>query len=206
MNTKTIVFLLFVLLAGQKMMAQNLQELEMPADQTALVLIDIQMFYFEDGQMPLHNTEKASKKAGQLLEAFRSEGLEVIHVRHDIEKNAGIHPDVAPIAGEKVITKKKANSFAGTNLASYLEKKGMKHLVIAGMMTHMCVEATARAASDMGHHVLVASDACATRDIKYQGEAIPARHVHLSTLASLEGTYGQVLSTKELREMIESNE
>lgn len=206
MNTKTIILLLFVLLGGQKMLAQKQQKAEIPRDHTALVLIDIQMFYFKHGQMPLHNPEKASNKAGKLLNAFRSKGLEVVHVRHAAGENAQIHPDVAPEEGEMVITKRKANSFAGTDLASYLKNKGMTHLVIAGMMTHMCVEATTRAASDMGHQVIVASDACATRDITYQEETIPSRHVHLSTLSTLEGNYGTVLPTEKVKAMIEKTE
>jgi len=206
MSTKTLFFLLWFFLGGQSIHSQEKPETEMPRDHTALVLIDIQMFYFKDGQMPLDNPEKASKNAEKILHTFRSEGMEVIHVRHEIGKNAGIHPDVTPKEGEKVITKRRANSFAGTGLAAFLEKKGITHLVIAGMMTHMCVEATARAASDMGQQVTVASDACATRDITYRGETIPSRHVHLSTLASLERTYGKVLFTRQLQEMIEKTE
>ena len=106
MKARTIFLLFFVLLAGQKMQAQKQQKAEIPHNQTALVLIDIQMFYFEGGQMPLHQPEKASRKAGELLQTFRSKGLEVIHVRHDAADNAQIHPDVAPMEGEKIRTKR----------------------------------------------------------------------------------------------------
>jgi len=112
MKARTIFLFFFVLLAGQKLLAQKQQKTEIPDNQTALVLIDIQMFYFEGGQMPLHQPEKASRKAGELLQTFRSKGLEVIHIRHDAADNAQIHPVVAPIEGEKVITKR--NLWKGT--------------------------------------------------------------------------------------------
>ena len=70
-------------------------------------------------------------------------------------------------------------------------------MVITGMMTHMCVDATARAASDFGFQVIVAEDACATRDLKYGDTTIPAEHVHKAFMAALK-SYGQVLPTEQI--------
>jgi len=74
---------------------------------------------------------------------------------------------------------------------------GVERVVITGMMTHMCVDATARAASDLGFEVIVAEDACATRDLKYGDTVIPADLVHKSFLAALK-SYGRVMKSEEI--------
>jgi nicotinamidase-related amidase len=198
-------FILFLLIPGTLTGQQNKQG-SLPGKETALLLIDIQEFYFEGGQMPLENPVKAGKKAGSLLKLFRQKKMKVIHIRHNASSNASIHSSVQPTEGEKVFTKNRANSFLGTGLGDYLEQQNISHLVIAGMMTHMCVEATTRAASDKGYQCLVAADACATRDVQYRGRTIPARHIHLSTLATLQKSYGKVMKTEELIELIDQPE
>jgi nicotinamidase-related amidase len=65
------------------------------------------------------------------------------------------------------------------------------------MMTHMCVDATARAAADLGFQVLVAADACATRALTYEGATVPAEHVHKAFLAALK-SYGLVMTAEEI--------
>jgi nicotinamidase-related amidase len=174
------------------------QEKPFPADKTALLLIDIQMFYFPGGRGALVNPEEASLQAKKILEAFRENKMLVIHVKHQSKTEGDIHPNVMPMEGEKVITKTEASCFVGTDLLYYLKEKGITHLVIAGMMTHMCVEAATRAAHDLGFDCTVISDACATRDLKYGEEVIPAKEVHLSTLATLKGTYANIMTTAEL--------
>jgi nicotinamidase-related amidase len=183
---------------------QEAGEPTFPKSQTAYLLIDIQMFYFQGGQMPLVNPEGASKKAKELLEVFRSREMPVIHVRHQVSKNGDIHPLVEPGQGEKVFTKTQANAFAGTRLLEHLKQQQITHLVIAGMMTHMCVEAAARAAHDLGFSVTVAADACATRDLVYKNNTVSALDVHTSTLASIKGNYGQVMPVKQLISHISS--
>jgi nicotinamidase-related amidase len=70
--------------------------------------------------------------------------------------------------------------------------------VIAGMMTHMCVEAVTRAACDLGFECLVAADACATKDLSFQGQAVPAVLVHATVLAALQGSYARVLTVDDI--------
>ena len=104
---------------------------------------------------------------------------------------------VAHFEGEPIVYKHTPNAFLNTNLLDLLKSWEVERVVICGMMTHMCVEATARAASDLGFQVLVAEDACATRDLKYGDTTIPADHVHKSSLAALK-SYGRVMKSEEV--------
>jgi nicotinamidase-related amidase len=164
---------------------------------SALLIIDIQQFYYSGGAATLVEPEKASLNASKILGSFRSRGDLVVHVRHKASKGAEIHEHVAPIEGEEVFTKSEVSCFNGTGLLAYLQKEKVSKLVIAGMMTHMCVEAAVRAAYDLGFEVTLIGDACATRDLEFGGAKIAAADVHASTLATLARTYAQVLTTKE---------
>ena len=164
---------------------------------TALLVIDVQQFYFAGGGLPLHNPEAASVNVAKLISAFRAKGELVIHVGHNAKSGAEFHPDVQPNKGEKVIFKDEVSAFNGTDLLSYLKKKRVKKLVIVGMQTHMCVEGTTRAAHDLGFECTVIADACATRDLKFREKVVSADDVHNSTLATLDGTYAKVMDTIE---------
>ncbi|MCX6247588.1 MAG: cysteine hydrolase family protein [Bacteroidetes bacterium] len=158
---------------------------------TALVLVDIQDFYFPGGKLPLVNPEAASEKAAALLQMFRSQNLTVVHVQH--AGGIPIHKNVTPLAGEKVITKKEANSFNGTDLLNYLMTMKIRRVVICGMQTQMCVEATTRAAYDLGFKCIVVEDACATRNLKFGRRTIFANDVQAGVFALLDGYYATVI-------------
>jgi nicotinamidase-related amidase len=162
---------------------------------TALLIIDIQDFYFPGGKVPLVEPEAAAKNAGKVLAAFRAEGKPVVHVRHDFEPGGAIHSSVAPRDGEKVFTKNEVSCFNGTKVLTHLKEAGVEQLVIVGMQTHMCLEAATRAAHDLGFECVVVGDACATRDLKYGDRTVPAADVHASTLATLNRTYAKVVDT-----------
>ncbi|MDH5705060.1 MAG: cysteine hydrolase [Candidatus Aminicenantes bacterium] len=171
--------------------------------QTALLLIDIQNFYFPGGRIPLMNPEDASLNARTLLKLFREKKLLVIHIRHNAQSGSEIHENVKPLKTEKVISKNDVNCFKDTELLDYLKEHGVKRLVICGMMTHMCVEAAVRAAHDFGFECLVVQDACATRALKYKDREIPAEAVYYSTLATLSGYYAKVTDTETfLKELL----
>jgi len=158
---------------------------------TALLIIDVQDFYFPGGRLPLVNPEAASEKAAAVLQLFRSQHLPVIHIRH--AGGSPIHKNVTPVEGEKVITKKEANGFNGTDLLSYLKTLNIKRLVICGMQTQMCVEATTRAAYDLGFRCVVVEDACATRNLKYGRRTIFANDVQAGAYAIMDGYYAHVI-------------
>jgi nicotinamidase-related amidase len=163
---------------------------------TALLLIDIQDFYFPGGKMPLVGPEAAAENAGRLLAAFRAAKRPVVHVRHDFEPGGSIHAAVAPIEGEHVFTKTEVSCFNGTAVLAHLRELGVERLVIAGMQTHMCLEAATRAAHDLGFQSVVIADACATRDLSYGGTTVKAADVHAATLATLDRTYAEVTDTE----------
>jgi nicotinamidase-related amidase len=164
-------------------------------ENAALVIIDIQNFYFPEGRLPLVEPEAASRNAQALLRAFREKEKLIIHVRHNFEPGGEIHADVAPKPGEKVISKDHANAFKDTDLLEFLKANRIETVVICGMQTHMCVEAGARAASDYDFEVIVAHDACATRALKFGDSEVSAQDVHASTLSALSGSYAEVVST-----------
>ena len=163
---------------------------------TALLIIDIQDFYFPGGKSPLVNPEAASANAARVLAAFRAAGNPVVHVRHEFEPGGSIHASVAPVEGEKVCTKTEVSCFNGTKVLAHLKETGVEKLVIVGMQTHMCLEAATRAAHDLGFECVVVGDACATRDLKYGDRTVPAADVHASTLATLTRTYAKVVDTE----------
>jgi len=162
---------------------------------TALLIIDVQNFYFPGGDYALVNPEAAALNAAKLLKKFRGEKKLVIHVRHNAKSGADIHETVKPLEGEKVISKDHANSFRDTDLLKYLKGNNVTRLVICGMMTHMCVEAAARAASDLGFKCIVVHDACATRALTFGDKTVSAEDVHYSTLSALT-SYAEVVSTE----------
>ncbi len=189
-----IVAFIFGITISQKLIAQDATS---DKSNTALIIIDIQNFYFLEGSLPLFEPEKAAKKASTLLSTFRDNKITVIHVRHNARSGSEIHKLVAPIEGEKIISKDKANSFIGTDLLDHLKDNKIENLVICGMQTHMCLEAATRAASDYGFNCTVIEDACTTRDLKFGGTIVSAKEVHSSTLSTLKGTYAEIKTTEE---------
>jgi nicotinamidase-related amidase len=182
---------------------------------TAMLLIDIQCEYFSGGRRELFRPLEASLQAERLLAWFRARRLPIVHIQHIAAKPGAatfipgtpgieIHPNVAPLAGEPVIVKHFPNSFRETALLETLRGWDIQRLVICGMQTNMCVDATTRAATDLGFACLVAGDACAARDLSYGGETVPAAQVHTAFLAALNGSYGQVLGTDDLLAQLEA--
>ena len=175
---------------------------------TALIIIDIQKDYFAGGKYPLVNPLAAAQNAYMLLQCFREHGGHHIHVQHIAlepdatffvkgDSGSDIHDSVAHFVGEPIVYKHEPNSFLNTNLLELLKELEVERVVICGMMTHMCVDATARAASDFGFDVIVAADACATRDLTFGDTTIPAEHVHKAFLAALK-SYGRVMKSEEI--------
>jgi nicotinamidase-related amidase len=160
---------------------------------TALLIIDIQYFYYPGGSSALANPEDAGKNAQKLLNYFRENKMLVIHVRHNAKKGAEIHEDVKPFSDEKVISKDEVNCFKNTDLLEFLSKNKIKNLVICGMQTHLCVEAATRAGSDLGFKCILIHDACATKDLKFDDKIVKAEDVHYSTLTTLKA-YAEIVN------------
>ncbi|HUI98710.1 MAG TPA: cysteine hydrolase family protein [Usitatibacter sp.] len=175
----------------------------------ALLIVDIQNDYFPGGRMELAGSREAAAQAAKLIARFREKRLPVIHMQHvslrpgatfflpDTE-GVGIHESVAPLAGETVIEKHFPNSFRETALLDHLKKAGIDKLAIAGMMTHMCIDTTTRAAADLGFACQLAHDACATRDLAFGGAKVAARDVHNAFLAALNGPFAKVVAAADV--------
>lgn len=175
----------------------------------ALIIIDIQNEYFENGNLTLVNPVEASLNAGKVLEHFRAKKLPIAHIQHlsaDPEAlpifvegtlGAEIHENVKPLDGEQIFQKYYPNSFRETGLGEYLKGNGVTEVIITGMMTHMCVDATTRAAFDFGYKCTVIGDACASKDLEINGKTVKADDVHHAFLAALEFFYGEIKTTDE---------
>jgi nicotinamidase-related amidase len=175
----------------------------------ALLIIDIQNDYFPGGAMELFGALEAGHHAGRALAVFRERSLPVIHVQHVaihpgatffLPNTPGmeIHPCVAPKAGEVIIQKHYPNAFRETPLLEHLRKNSINRLAIVGMMTHMCVDTSVRAAADLGFECLLAHDACATKAQSFGGVSVSAESVQAAFLAAIDGTFAKVLSVDEM--------
>ncbi len=175
----------------------------------ALVLIDLQNDYFPGGRMELGGAEAAVANAAALLGVFRDKGLPVIHIQH-VSKRPGasfflpdtpgveIHAAVRPVETEAVLVKHFPNSFRETKLEDGLRQAGASRVVFAGMMTHMCVDTTVRAAADLGFECVLAHDACATRNLQFGTREVAAADVQAAYLAALSGAFAKAKSASEI--------
>lgn len=170
-----------------------------------VLVIDIQQDYFPGGAYPLVGSEAAARIAGSIVTQARARGEWVCHIQHQaVEPGSSflvagtpggeVHPLLAPIDGERVITKQAPNSFVGTNLAEALAERGIDELMIVGMMSSMCVDATVRAAIDIGFSVTVVENGCAAPDLTFRETVIPGRTVHAAFMAALGDAGASVVS------------
>ncbi|WP_031427102.1 cysteine hydrolase family protein [Flavimarina sp. Hel_I_48] len=175
----------------------------------ALVIIDIQNDYFKGGAMELEDPLAASENAKKLLEKFRNDKEAIVHIQHRAAspdagfflpdtKGAEIHDNVKPLSGEKVITKHFPNAFRETDLLDHLQSENITELVFVGMMTHMCIDASVRAAKDLGFKCTVIADACATRTLEINNKQVKAADVQNAFIAALDYFYAEIKNTAEL--------
>ena len=174
----------------------------------ALLIIDVQNDYFDNGAYPLSNASMAAKNIQDVLNKFRAERDLVVFIKHiNLNENAAffrpntvgseIYNEIEPIEGEKVIIKHTPNSFRDTELHQFLQSQKIEQLVIVGMMTQHCVDTTVRAAYDLGYTNIVLHDCCATRDLVFRDETIPANIVQSTFMAALGRSFSEVISSTE---------
>jgi len=180
---------------------------------TALVLIDFQKEYYS-GALPLPEGEAAVENAARLVDWADRVGIQVVHVHHLAPsakaplftpgtERVAPHDKLAPRPGHQRITKTLPSSFVNTELDAVLKGKGIDTLIVAGLMTHMCVDSTARDAVSLGYKTIVAGDACATRDLPDlgTGAAVPHREIHRASLTALADRFADVLSSAEIQRL-----
>lgn len=173
----------------------------------ALLLIDVQNDYFPGGRYPLDHPEDTLPVIARLLACFRARRLPVYFIQHLCPAGApffeagtagaALHPALAPRPDEAVIRKTAPNSFYRTTLAAQLEKDGVDALVAGGMMTHMCVDTTVRAARSRGLPVTLITDACADTALTWQAVRLPADIVQAVHFAALADGFADVMESEE---------
>lgn len=173
----------------------------------AILVVDIQNEYFPSGKMPLVGIEGATANAAKIIDKAREKGDTIVHIRHEMPSSDApiftpgtdgvkFHKDVLPLENEIVIVKNFANSFRETGLKEILDAKGIEEVIIIGAMSHMCIDATVRAANDFGYKTITIHDACATRDLEFNGSTVSAEKVHTAMMAALAFMYGEVIDTE----------
>ncbi|KQY12803.1 cysteine hydrolase family protein [Rhizobium sp. Root482] len=173
----------------------------------AIIVVDLQNDYLTTGRFPLVGIDAALENAARVVDAARRSGDLIINVRHESPadgpffaagtEGAEIISKMAPQDGEAIVTKRYPNSFRETGLADILSSAGVEDVTVVGAMSHMCIDATARAASDLGYKTTIVEDACSTRDLEFKGEIVSADKVHAAYMSALAFGYGQVVSTED---------
>ena len=176
-----------------------------------LIIVDVQNDYFNGGNMELVNMEAAADNCRQLLDEFRNSSAPIFHIQHLATREGAtffvpgtsgceIHHSVKPLEGEIILTKNYPNSFRDTGLDQKLRESGISNIVVCGAMSHMCIDTTVRAAFDLGYSCEVISDACATRDLEFEGKTIDSSDVHASFMAALMAPFASVTTTRAFLE------
>lgn len=175
---------------------------------TALLLVDFQNDYFPGGKMELHDIALVADAAARLLAAFRSRFWPVLHVIHHSTRlgasfflpgttGAEIWSELAPLPGEPVIIKHFPNTFRKTDLLKQLQDARVGNVLACGMISHICVDATVRAAFDLGFACHIVHDACGTTEFSFNGVTVPVNFAHASYMASA-GVYARVVGSSEI--------
>jgi len=153
-------------------------------ENTALLIIDVQVAMFSYENVSLHNEDKVLTNIKQILETARKVNMPVIFIQHtaDEEYTKGsptweIYSKIEPTNNEIVIEKSTRDSFHQTNLQTVLQELGVENLIIVGMQTEFCVDTTCRSASSKGFNSILVKDAHSTFDCEFlTGEQIINHH------------------------------
>jgi nicotinamidase-related amidase len=174
----------------------------------AVIVVDLQNEYLPTGNLPLHRIEQTISTALAVVTKARKAGDLIINIRHEsAEPDAPLFTKNTPAVqfieamaaqdDEPVIVKNFPNSFRETELKSILQAHAIDTLTVVGAMSHMCIDATVRAAADFGYPVTVVEDACTTLDLEFAGRKVPATDVHAAFMAGLAFAYANVVNSAE---------
>lgn len=170
----------------------------------ALVLVDIQNDYFAGGLWPVDDMARVATAASSVLATARAAGQHIIHIRHEAVADtapffrprtygAQIHSSVTPEPNETVILKHRPNSFHETDLHAQLQMRGVRRLTVVGAMSQMCIDATVRAAGDLGYEVTVVADACGAKSTSFRDITLSADQVQAAFMSGLAQAYATVI-------------
>lgn len=176
----------------------------------ALLLVDIQKGLDDEAYYGGNrNNPDAEVNAQRILVRWRALGLPIFHVQHSSQNPASplhksnpgfaIKDEVKPVPGEPVLVKNVNSAFIGTGLKERLDQADIKTVVIVGLTTNHCVSTTARMAGNYGYQTILVADATATFDrVGINGEKYDAETMHLTSLASLNDEFAEVVNTETL--------
>jgi nicotinamidase-related amidase len=178
----------------------------------ALIIVDVQNDYFPGGRFPTDSPVETAQAIAQLMEKFRKENKEIVHVVHHATEEqrkklnffepgtsgVEIHESVKPLANEKIFIKHEMSSFVGTDLKEYLESKGIDTIIVVGMMIHNCVNATVYSGTHRGFKCIVVDEAVNTFDQPYDGRIIKAKQIKEGFLAGIEFVYAKVKKVDDI--------
>jgi nicotinamidase-related amidase len=169
----------------------------------AMIVVDIQNDYFPGGANELVGSTEAAAVAVEVKRHFKESGLPVMMIQHVAirpgapfflpnTEGVEIHESIAVEDGDHLVVKHYPNSFRETNLLALLKSLDVSELTVVGMMTHMCIDTTVRAAADLGFKVELIGNACATKDLEHDGRKVAAADVHAAFLAAIDGSFATV--------------
>jgi nicotinamidase-related amidase len=174
-------------------------------DHQALIIIDMQNDYYPGGRMALDRIMEAHAHTLSLIDHARNKNIPVYFIRHVAPEDASffangtfgaeLFADLPLRPDDPIIIKHYPNSFRETSLHETLQHRNITDLIVCGAMTHMCIDTSVRAAYDLGYSVTLVGDACATRQLEYDGALVESMAVQRSFLAALNGTFAEVIST-----------
>jgi nicotinamidase-related amidase len=184
---------------------------ELNLQYAAVLMIDVQREYFaERSPLRIPDGQAVLGKLHTLIEDCRETNLlPVVHVRHEEAPGAPVFaadgplietmPAVAPRGIEPTVVKHAPGAFTRTELGGVLSQLNVNCLVIAGFMTHMCCDTTARQAQERGLEVVFLTDGTATRDLAYEDRIVSHREVHAATLAAQADGFSTLASVADVR-------
>jgi nicotinamidase-related amidase len=171
----------------------------------ALLVIDVQREYF-DGALPISHPDNHLETILQVMDQAKLAGIPIAVIRHHqadpqspiFRLNSDqwqLHPEVARRSHDIVIDKQFPGSFTGTELESWLQKVGATTVTIAGYMTHMCCDTTARQACHLGYKVEFLRDATGTLAVENSAGSVSAEQMHVATLVAQQMFLSEVLDS-----------
>ena len=188
--------------------------MEFISKNTALIIIDVQKAFLEkDYPGVKRNNINAELVCGNILNKWRKNDLNVIHVRHSsTNPESKLHKSkpgfefndyVKPKNTEIVLTKNVNSAFIGTGLDEILKNLNINTLVIVGMTTNHCISTTVRMAGNLGYETFLISDSTACYNTKGLDEKeIDCEIIYEASIASLSGEFAEIISSRELFELL----
>jgi nicotinamidase-related amidase len=170
-----------------------------------LLVIDVQNEYFS-GKLPITYPDGSLEHILAAIDAARSKDIPIVFVQHTAPREDSptfrkgsdewkLHPAIANMRPDLLIEKSLPGSFTGTVLDSWLREKGIETVVIAGYMTQMCCDTTARQAMHLGLRVEFLSDATGTLAVANDAGSVTAEELHRAILVTQAMRFSEVIST-----------